>query len=168
MWGKCKNVIAHPENSCHFQRSRSFEVKFTDNVPLTTTNVPTKFRWNKPKRFGEKCKKRFQTLKMAVISQGQGHLKSNSWTRCPLPLAMSLPSLVSITKIHLEKSAKICFQTLKMATISQGQDRLRSNSRTRCPLPMPTNVATKFCANNQNRLGEKCKSVSFLFKMAAI
>ena len=31
------------------------EVKFTDKVPLTPGNVPTKFRSNKLNTFGEKC-----------------------------------------------------------------------------------------------------------------
>ena len=73
---------------------------------------------------------------MAAISQGQGRLRSNLQTMCLLPLAMSQPSFVKITKIHLEKSEKILFSTLKMATIYQGQGRLRSNLQTTCPLPL--------------------------------
>ena len=30
-----KNVISDPQNGRHFPRTRSFEVKFKDNVPLT-------------------------------------------------------------------------------------------------------------------------------------
>ena len=37
-------------------RSRSFVVKFVDKVPLTDSNVLTKFHWNNQNRFGEKCK----------------------------------------------------------------------------------------------------------------
>ena len=39
---------------------------------------------------------------MTVISRGQGCLRSNSQTRCPFCLAMSLPSFVGITKIDWE------------------------------------------------------------------
>ena len=74
----------------------------------------------------------FQTLKMAIISRGQGHLKSNPQTRCILPLGMSLPSFARITRIDLEKSAQMWFQNLKMAAVSQGQGFLRSNLCTRC------------------------------------
>ena len=51
----------------------------------------------------------FFTFKVAAISQSQGHLRSYSWTRCPLPQEMSLPSFFGITKIDLEKSAKLSF-----------------------------------------------------------
>ena len=40
---KCKNVISDPKAGRHLARSRSFEVKFADNVPLTPSNLPTKF-----------------------------------------------------------------------------------------------------------------------------
>ena len=43
---------------------------------------------------------------MATICQGKGRLRSNSQIRCPLPLAMSLPSFAGITRIDWEKSAK--------------------------------------------------------------
>ena len=52
----CKNVISDLKNGRHFPSSRSFEVKFTNKVPLTPSNVPTKFCWNNQKRLGEKCK----------------------------------------------------------------------------------------------------------------
>ena len=48
---KCKNVSSDPENGCHFIRSRSFEVKFADKVPLSPSNVPTKFCSNNHNRF---------------------------------------------------------------------------------------------------------------------
>ena len=49
----------------------------------------------------------FQTLKIAATSPGYGRLMSNSQTRCPLPLAKSLPSLIGITRIYfLEKTKK--------------------------------------------------------------
>ena len=58
-WGlfakkKCKNAISDPKNGCHFPRSRLFEIKFVDKVPLTPGNVTTKFRWNNQNRLGEK------------------------------------------------------------------------------------------------------------------
>ena len=34
-----KNVISDPKNGCHFPRSRSFDVKFTDKVSFTPSNV---------------------------------------------------------------------------------------------------------------------------------
>ena len=50
---------------------------------------------------------RFQALKMAAISRDHGRLRSNSRTKCLLPLAVSLPSFSGITKIDLEKCAKM-------------------------------------------------------------
>ena len=94
---------------------------------------------------------------MAAISRGHGCLTSNLRTRCLLRLAMPLPTFDGITKINLEISAKMLFQILKMATICRGQGRLRSTSWTRCH-STPSNVPTKFCWNNQNRIGEKCKN----------
>ena len=44
-----------------------------------------------------------------------------------------------------------------MATISQGQGCLRSNFAQKVSLT-PSNVPTKFCRNNQNRVEEKCKN----------
>ena len=73
---------------------------------------------------------------MAAISRGQGRLKSNRRTRCPLPIGMPLPSLARITIIDLEKRTKMLFQTIEVAVIFQGQGRLRSYSRLRCPLPL--------------------------------
>ena len=49
---KCKNVISDPKNGHHFPRSMSFEVKFTNKVPLTLS----KFCLNNQNTFGEKCK----------------------------------------------------------------------------------------------------------------
>ena len=46
-------------NYHHFQRSRSFEVKFPDKVPLTPrwpSNIPTKFYWYKQNTIGENAK----------------------------------------------------------------------------------------------------------------
>ena len=61
----------------------------------------------------EKCKNAFLIFKMGVISQGQGHFKLYSGTRCSLPQAVSLPSFVGITKKDLEKSAKdMCLQNI--------------------------------------------------------
>ena len=59
---------------------------------------------NNQNKFGEKCKNVISDLKMAVIAQGQGPLRSISQTRCPLPTAMSVPCFVGITKKDLEKS----------------------------------------------------------------
>ena len=56
---KCKNVISDTKNGRHFPRSRSFEVKFADRVPLTSSNAPTKFRMNIQNRLGEMCKSDF-------------------------------------------------------------------------------------------------------------
>ena len=50
---------------------------------------------------------------MATNSQDQGRLKSNSLTRCPSPLAMSVPSFFGVTKIDCEKSAKVSFFDVK-------------------------------------------------------
>ena len=50
---------------------------------------------------------------MAAISWGQGRFRSNSRTRCPLPLAMALSSFIGITKIDLEKVQK-CGNIVKL------------------------------------------------------
>ena len=52
-----KKIISDPYNSRHLPRSRSFEVKFTDKVPLTPSNIPTKFLLKNQNRLGGKCKK---------------------------------------------------------------------------------------------------------------
>ena len=39
-----------------FPRSRSFEVIFPDKVPLTPSNISTKFRWNNQIRLGKSTK----------------------------------------------------------------------------------------------------------------
>ena len=57
----------------------------------------------------ESAKMWFQTLKMAIVSRRKGHLRSFSRTSCPLPLPMSLPSSVQITRIDWEKSANMWF-----------------------------------------------------------
>ena len=102
------------------------------NVPLTPSNVPTNCRWNNQNRFEEKCKMFFQTPKMAAIFQDQGRFHGKM---CPLPLAISLPSFVRITRTFGEME-KMRFQTLEMAAISQCQSHMRSNTRTRYPLPL--------------------------------
>ena len=96
---------------------------------------------------------------MAAISQGRNRLRSNSHTRCPSPLAMSLPSLVLITTVDLEKSEDV------ISDLKTGRHFPRSRSRSlgvkfmdKVPLT-PINVPTKFHLNNQNTLGEKCKNV---------
>ena len=73
--------------------------------------------------------KKCTNFKMATFSRGRGRWRSNSRTRCLLPLAMCLPTFVGITRLDLENSAKVLFQTLnyKMAAISRGQGHLRSN-----------------------------------------
>ena len=76
---------------------------------------------------------------MAAISWDQvrlGSNHSNSRTRSFLPLAMSLPSFVWITRILWEKSEKMWFQTLKTAAIFPSSRMFRSNSQTRCSLPL--------------------------------
>ena len=79
-----------------------------DKVPLTSSNVPTMFFVGITRTELEKsAKMQFQTLKMAAISQVQGRLRSNSQIICPLPLAISLPSFIGITKIDWEISAKM-------------------------------------------------------------
>ena len=103
-------------------RSRSFEAKFTDKVPLNPSNVPTKFvgitRINLEKV--QKCY--FRPLNgHAPFPNVKVVLRSNSWTRCPSPLSMFVPSFFGITKIELEKRAKVWFQASKLATISRGQ-----------------------------------------------
>ena len=60
-WGlfaqkKCKNVISDPKNGRHVPRSRLFEVRFADEVPL-----PTFVDW-------EKSAKKF-LFKMAALLQ---------------------------------------------------------------------------------------------------
>ena len=108
-WEKgAKNVISDPKNGCHFQRSRSFEVKFTDKVPLTSSKCRYQvFVWITRKYLEKVQKLLSQALKMAAIFRGQSRLRSNTGTRCSLHLAMSLPSFVQIT-------AKMWFHTLKM------------------------------------------------------
>ena len=55
----------------------------------------------------------FQTLKMAAISRGQGRLRSNSQTRCPLLLAVSLPRFIWINQNRLGEVQKCDFFELK-------------------------------------------------------
>ena len=45
------------------KKSKSFEVKFADNVPLTPSNVPPKFRWINQNKFEKRAKMWFQTFK---------------------------------------------------------------------------------------------------------
>ena len=87
----------------------------------------------------------FQTLKMAAISEGQGRLRSNSRTRCLLPLVKPLPSFVEISKIDLIG------------------EKFEVKFADKVPLT-PCNVPTKFRWNNQNRMGEKCKSVIYFIQ----
>ena len=56
-------MIPDPKNGRHLARSRSFEVKLVDKVPLTASNVPTKFRWNNQNTFGENYKHVISDLK---------------------------------------------------------------------------------------------------------
>ena len=84
---KCKNGISDPKNGHHFPKS--FEVNFADKVPLTNSNAPIEFHSNTKKCLVESEKMLFQTLKMAAISRARCSLRSNSWTRCPLTLAIS-------------------------------------------------------------------------------
>ena len=106
-----KNLTSDPETGRNFPGSMSFEVNFaelklTDKVPLTPGNVHTKFRLNKENVLGEKCK-----ILILDPQNGRHFPRSksfeNSRTRCPLPLAMSLPSCIGINKVDLEKSAKM-------------------------------------------------------------
>ena len=69
---------------------------------------------------------------------------------------MSPPSFTGITKIHLEKNAKMQFHTLKIATTSQGTGRSEVKFVDKVPLT-PSNAPTKFRWNNQNKFREKCK-----------
>ena len=46
-------------------------------------------------------------LSKATICKVKGHLRSYSWTRCFLPLAMFLPHFIRITRTDWEKSAKL-------------------------------------------------------------
>ena len=48
----------------------------------------------------KRAKMQFFTFKMAAISQGQGHSRSYSGTKCHSPQAIFLPSFVGITKIE--------------------------------------------------------------------
>ena len=66
--GWAKNKISDLWNGHHFPRSIIFEVKLPDKVPLTPSNVPTKFNWNIQNRFEKVQKCDFQ-FKMAAISQ---------------------------------------------------------------------------------------------------
>ena len=50
---KCKTVTSDLKTGCHFPRSRSFELKLMGKVPLTPSDVSTKFCWNNQNRFGE-------------------------------------------------------------------------------------------------------------------
>ena len=106
---KSANCYFRPYNGGHFPRSRSFEVKSTDKVPLTPSYVPSTFRWNKKNRVGKKCKNAISDPKNGRHFPSSRLFGSNSQIMCPLPLAMSLPSFVGITKIDWEKSAKMRF-----------------------------------------------------------
>ena len=64
---------------------------------------------------------------MATFSRGQGRLRLNAWTSCPLSQPMSPPSFVQITKIDWEKSAKIWFFKFKMGAISQSVEQMGPN-----------------------------------------
>ena len=109
----------------------------------------------------------YQTVKMATISRGQGRLTSNSQTGCHLTVAMSLPSFVGISRIDLEKSAKNSISNHKNGRHLPKSTRFEVKFTNKASLT-PSNIPTKLCWNNQNRFGEKCKNVIFLFKMAAI
>ena len=41
-----KNAISDSKNGHDFSRCKSFEVKCPEKMPLTPSNVPTKFCWN--------------------------------------------------------------------------------------------------------------------------
>ena len=45
------------KNGHHFLKSRLFDVKFADKVPLTPSDVPTKFCFNNQNIFGEEVQK---------------------------------------------------------------------------------------------------------------
>ena len=98
----------------------------------------------------KKWKIQFQTL-------GESHLKSYSRTRCHIPTAMSLPSLVGITIKNLEKSEKCYFRPVNGRHFPQSRS-FEVKFADIVPLT-PSNVPAKFCSNNQSRFGEKCTNV---------
>ena len=116
---KCKNASSDPQNGHHFPRSRLFEVKFMDKMPLTSSNVSTQFRLNNQNRFWAKCKN-----VISDPSNGSHFPRSRSFD-----VKFILPSSVGITKIDLDKSAKMQFQILKMGAISRVKGNLKSNSQ---------------------------------------
>ena len=63
---------------------------------------------------------RYLERKITAIFQGQGHLRFYFRTWCSLPLAMSMPCFVGITKTDLEKVQQ-CNFLFKMVAISRGQ-----------------------------------------------
>ena len=83
-----------------------FEVKSADNVPLTPSNVPTKFRSDRHNRFGKKY-----TNVISDLKNGHYYTRSRSFEvkfagKVPLTLAMSIQSFVRITEKDWEKTAK--------------------------------------------------------------
>ena len=97
---------------------------------------------------------------MVAISRGQGRLRSNLQTRCPLPLAISLPSFDEVTRIHLEESAKVLLSDPKNVRHFPRSRWFEVLFADKVPLT-PSYIPAKFRRSNQNRLGEKCKSVIF-------
>ena len=110
-------------------------------VSLTPSNTPAKLAQITRIDLEKSAKMLFQTLTMATISQGQGRLRSNWWSRCLLPIAIPLPSFAQISKIDFEKSIKMWIQTLKMAAISRGQGRSRKRCLLHLAMSLPSFVA---------------------------
>ena len=125
----CKMATISPRSRSfdNFPRSRSF----TDKVPLTPSNVPTKFHWK------NSVKMQFQTRKNncsfgrsrsfeVPFADNVSLTTSNVWE--------SPPSFIGIAKTDLEKCAKMLFQILKLATISPRSRSFEVNFMDNVPL----------------------------------
>ena len=82
-------MISDPKNARHILRSRSFEVKFVDKVPLTPSNVPTTFRGDNQNKFGEKCES-------VILDSKNGRHSPRS-----RPFKVKFPDKVPLTPINV-------------------------------------------------------------------
>ena len=101
MGERCKNVISGPKNGRHFPKSRSFEIKFADNMPLTLSKTPTKICWNDQNRFGGKC------VNVILDPKNDRHFPRSRSFEVKFADNVFLPSFIAITKADLEKSEKM-------------------------------------------------------------
>ena len=97
-------------------------------------------------------------IKLECLPQAQGHLRSYSRTRCPLPKTISLPTFIRITIIDFEKIVKCDFSPLKWPPFPKVKV-VEVKFADKVPLTI-SNVLAKFHLNNHDRFGKRCKNVT--------